>query len=258
MPISLYLNPENMDADFFSKYLFGFFLFTLLLSGNENCSAQSTEQESYNNSKLQESPIKKTDWEEQKGNYEYVKDGVKKKEEKKKEESPSDLNSDSPKDSDWKPNLDSNTARIILVSVVLAILVLLIVLLLRRSNWVFNKKVNENNLLISQLEENLPESDIEPHLQKALNEKDYRLAFRLYFLLLIQQLSLHHQVKWRREKTNGEYLVECRSKKYYESFSLLTFAFDRVWYGDYSISEKEFSEYQRQFQSILHQLKQPQ
>lgn len=134
---------------------------------------------------------------------------------------------------------------------------MVIVLLLRKSNWIFNKKVNDKNLLIARLEENLPESDIDPHLTKAIHEKDFRLAFRLYYLLLIQQLALQKQVVWRKEKTNGEYLIECSTKDYYESFAKLTLAFDQVWYGEYTLSKILFDDYQNEFKSILNQIKQP-
>lgn len=247
-----------MGVSFFRKYFTAVFILSFLISSERNCLAQNSEQEKYDSTKYFGSLLKKSDWEAQKENYEYVKDGEKKKEKEKSDTTKLKEKSGNEKKSSWKPNLDSNTARIILVIVVIGILVLLMLIVMRRTNWIYNKKVNEKNLLISRLEENLPESDIDPHLQKALNEKDYRLAFRLYFLLLIQKLALHNQVKWRKEKTNGEYLIECSDKKYYSVFSLLTLAFDRVWYGDYPISEKEFSEYQQQFQSILHQLKQPQ
>ncbi len=208
--------------------------------------AQNPEQEKYDSSKLNSSELKKEDWSKQKDAYQYVDDEKpkpKKVEHKKIEE----------KKLNWNWNINTQVARTILICIVIGILILVIVLLLRKSNWVFNKKINDKNLLIARLEENLPESDIDPHLLKSINEKDYRLAFRLYFLLLIQKLALNNHVVWRKEKTNGEYLIECNSKKFYDTFAKLTLAFDQVWYGEYQLPKKLFEEYEADFKSILNQ-----
>ncbi|MEI7801575.1 MAG: hypothetical protein WCI97_02900 [Bacteroidota bacterium] len=214
--------------------------------------AENPEQAKYDSSKLHSSEIKQDDWNKQKDAYQYVDDEAKPK--KKKEELKEEKKSEPFK---WNFDIDTQVARTILICIVIGILILVIVLLLRKSNWVFNKKVNDKNLLIARLEENLPESDIDPHLLKSLNDKDYRLAFRLYFLLLIQKLALHNQVIWRKEKTNGEYLIECNSKKYYESFATLTLAFDQVWYGEYQLPKKLFDEYEVLFKSILNEINPP-
>ena len=215
--------------------------------------AENTEQAKYDSSTLKSSDLKKTDWEKQKENYQYVKEGEK----KKKIEKEDTLEKKEKDFSKWNFDIDTNVARTILISLVIGVLILAIVLFLRKSNWIFNKKVNDKNLLIARLEENLPESDIDPHLSKAINEKDFRLAFRLYYLLLIQQLTLQKQVVWRKEKTNGEYLIECCTKNYYESFSKLTLAFDQVWYGEYTLNKISFDDYQNEFKKVLHQIKQP-
>ncbi len=219
----------------------------------DSAHAGNPEQAKYDTSTLKSSYLKKEDWEKQQDIYQYVKEGEKEKKEEKKDTFDKKKNNSS----NWGFDIDTNVTRTILISLVIGVLILVIVLLLRKSNWIFNKKVNDKNLLIARLEENLPESDIAPHLSKAINEKDFRLAFRLYYLLLIQQLALQKQVVWRKEKTNGEYLIECSAKKYYESFAKLTLAFDQVWYGEYTLNKNAFGDYQNEFKSILHQIKQP-
>lgn len=225
----------------------------LLLISISSAHAENPEQAKYDSSILKSSDLKKTDWEKQKDNYQYVKE-----EEKKKKIEKEDTLDKKKKDvSNWNFDMNTIVARTVLISLVIGVLILVIVLLLRKSNWVFNKKVNDKNLLIARLEENLPESDIDPHLSKAIHEKDFRLAFRLYYLLLIQQLALQKQVVWRKEKTNGEYLIECSAKYYYESFAKLTLAFDQVWYGEYNLNKNSFDGYQNEFESILQQIQQP-
>lgn len=227
--------------------------FCLTVSYMDSAYAENPEQAKYDSSVLKSSDLKKSDWEKQKDIYQYVKEGEK----KKKVEKTDSLKNKNNDLFNWGFDIDTNVARTILISLVVGVLILVIVLLLRKSNWIFNKKVNDKNLLIARLEENLPESDIDPDLSKAINEKDFRLAFRLYYLLLIQQLALQKQVVWRKEKTNGEYLIECSANKYYESFAKLTLAFDQVWYGEYTLDKNSFDEYQSEFKSILNQIKQP-
>ncbi len=225
----------------------------LLFISINSVHAENPEQAKYDSSTIKSSDLNKEDWEKQKDNYQYVKEGEK----KKKIEKEDTLDKKKKDVSNWNFDMDTNVARTVLISLVIGVLILVIVLLLRKSNWIFNKKVNDKNFLIARLEENLPESDIDPHLSKAINEKDFRLAFRLYYLLLIQQLALQKHVAWRKEKTNGEYLIECSTKNYYESFAKLTLAFDQVWYGEYTLNKISFDDYQNEFKSILQQINQP-
>ena len=224
---------------------------SLIVCDIQSVQAQNPEQEKYDSSKLNPSELKREDWNKQKNAYQYVDD---EKPKPKKKDEPLKVEE---KKSKWNWDINTQVVRTILICIVVGILILVIILLLRKSNWVFNKKVNDKHLLIARLEENLPESDIDPHLSKSINEKDYRLAFRLYFLLLIQKLALNNHVVWRKEKTNGEYLIECNSKNFYDTFAKLTLAFDQVWYGEYQLPKHLFEEYQADFKSILNQLNSP-
>jgi hypothetical protein len=76
-----------------------------------------------------------------------------------------------------------------------------------------NPFTNENKELkiqvnIENIEEHLNLADISPYLYESLKNKNYKLAIRLYYLMIIQKLDLKEKIKWKKHKTNRNYLQE--------------------------------------------------
>jgi hypothetical protein len=90
------------------------------------------------------------------------------------------------------------------------------------------------------LEEKIHEADLDSLLKEALANKQYKHAVRIYYLICIKQLSDKNVIVWKKQKTNYEYLLELRSKSYYDLFFKLTRYYELVWYGDKSIDESEY------------------
>ncbi|HAP00559.1 MAG TPA: hypothetical protein DCQ93_01420 [Bacteroidetes bacterium] len=236
-----------------SKWFHIAFLFFLLFL-SEKIFADNTEQENYEQSQLDSSSLKEANWKNISKNYDYQKsEEEKKKEEEKKVENNSSEKEESKKSKPWI-DFNSTASKTVLISIVVISILTVVLILIRRSRWVFNKKVEDQKQLIQRLEENLPDNDLDPHIRQALKDGDYRLAFRLYYLLLIQKLIHRDHVKWKKEKTNGEYLIECLTRKYYTEFAGITLCFDQVWYGEYFISKSFFEEQEQHFKNIFHEI----
>ena len=142
--------------------------------------------------------------------------------------------------------------RFILFALLLGILGFLIYKLL--SNYLFtgNKKVREKkSYRIEDLEEHLEEIDLDAFLQQALKEQQYKLALRIYYLMIMKELAARKFIKWKKEKTNATYLTEMRQHEQYAPFKALTFHFEQVWYGDLSVQESLFTTLQPKFTSLL-------
>ena len=110
---------------------------------------------------------------------------------------------------------------------------------------------------LKEIETNLHKADVESFLEKALNEKKYRLAIRLYYLAIIKQLSVKSAIVWKKDKTNGHYLRELRSNKHpnLNEFRNVTRIFEYVWYSDMQFDGGQFQEVRIDFKNLLKAIK---
>ena len=93
---------------------------------------------------------------------------------------------------------------------------------------------------LTNMEENLPMADVETPLEKAIRMGEYKLATRMYFLLIIQRLAAKSIIKWRKDKTNREYLREVRKQTYLPQFMSAVLAYEKAWFGLGEITKEEF------------------
>jgi hypothetical protein len=154
-------------------------------------------------------------------------------------------------------NMDwASIGRFVLYGLAFAILVALIYRIVSGSWAISNRSLEKVDYeSLEEIEENLEKANINPMLQKAVAQKDYRLALRLYFLACIQRLAALHLIEWKRDKTNGHYLQEMRSHSYYGRFANLTRIYEYVWYSDHE--EQTEALYQKaapDFEQFLQQL----
>ena len=95
---------------------------------------------------------------------------------------------------------------------------------------------------------------MEGFIRQALAEKNYALAVRLYYLAILKELSLTNQIKWKKDKTNREYLREMSGKKLASPFRETTLIFERVWYGNEELTGEVFGTLEPKFKSILQEM----
>jgi hypothetical protein len=104
---------------------------------------------------------------------------------------------------------------------------------------------------LEKIEENLQEIELDPHIKKAIAQKQFALATRLYYLAIIKELSAKNIIVWKKDKTNRAYLFEMRDHKHLKNFKTMTGIYERVWYGDTPIDEPDFMTIQPAFQDLL-------
>jgi hypothetical protein len=121
----------------------------------------------------------------------------------------------------------------------------------------FTKKTDPNkiNIALDEIEENLDTASIDPHLYDAIKIKNYKLAIRLYYLMIIQKLSLKEKIIWKKYKTNHHYLHELNGKNEYPVFKKLTYIYEKSWFGENSISETEYDSLNKDFVNFLQNIK---
>lgn len=108
---------------------------------------------------------------------------------------------------------------------------------------------------LEKIEENLHDAELDPLIRQAINQKQYALAIRLYYLAIVKELSISNVIQWKKDKTNREYLREMRQSTLFEPFKSTTSIFEKVWYGDSALQESDFNILQPAFQDLLNRVR---
>jgi len=86
----------------------------------------------------------------------------------------------------------------------------------------------------------LEEEDIDQRLQHFLQAGDKRQATRYLYLKTLRLLSARNLIRRHADTTNQEYLRQLKDTPPEAAFRFLTGAYERVWYGDFVLSDASF------------------
>ena len=142
-----------------------------------------------------------------------------------------------------------------LASIVLILLIIFIIIKAQKDSSLRKLKSRNLGFSLEDIEENFHETDLEKALRLALEAEDYKVAVRIYYLIIIKTLSENAHIKWRKEKTNFDYVRELQLVQYRAYFSSITLSFERIWYGDSLIGEQEYNLLKPQFERFINKLK---
>ncbi len=145
--------------------------------------------------------------------------------------------------------------KFLLIGVGIGILIFLIVKMANGEN-IFSPKNNKikplaGTINLEQIEENLHEAELENHIRQATAAGDFALAVRLYYLAILKELSLKKLIKWKKDKTNGEYLRELAGSHLFATVQEATLIFERVWYGKMALQEGDFVQIEAKFKRAI-------
>jgi len=107
---------------------------------------------------------------------------------------------------------------------------------------------------LRNVEEELEESELERLLRESIEYKNYKLAVRLYFLMMLNKLSEKNWIQYKKQKTNFLYLREMKGRTEYQKFRELTYTFEYSWYGEVELDESIFFRLQSNYKTFLSQL----
>ncbi|UAM99354.1 hypothetical protein K8354_05950 [Polaribacter litorisediminis] len=114
-----------------------------------------------------------------------------------------------------------------------------------------SKKITETLIYEN---ENLHELHLEGLLKQALENKNFRLAIRYYYLTSLKILSNKEMISYHKDKTNSAYLSEIENRDIKNQFSYLSYVYAYVWYGEFTLDEASFIRAQHKYQSFLKSL----
>lgn len=100
-------------------------------------------------------------------------------------------------------------------------------------------------------EENIFELPYQRLLQKAYDEKNYRLVVRLLYLQTLKILSEKSLIKYQAGLTNSIYLSQLHNSKYYDLFFKITRYYEYVWYGEFPVEAAMFQKIEQDFKKLM-------
>lgn len=139
--------------------------------------------------------------------------------------------------------------------IILGIIIFVIWLLYKLNPGAIVFKSKEKpEVFFSEEEEIIRSKDIEKLIQKALQDKDYRLAVRYYYLLILKKLTQAELIEYEFDKTNSDYITEIASEAINFPFKKVTNIYDYIWYGNFSVTEIDYQKAQKTFKELEHKI----
>lgn len=130
------------------------------------------------------------------------------------------------------------------------------VLLNEGSSGLFSKrqhqKLNENGDITAK---NIENTNILSLINTAENNKDYRLAIRYYYLLVLKNLSLKNLIKIEDDKTNADYLEEISGQDFFKKFNYISYIYNYTWYGEFDVNTEQYNNAKANFTTLLTAIK---
>lgn len=120
-----------------------------------------------------------------------------------------------------------------------------------------NRKVNTAELLglsLEDIEENFQELALEDFIRNAIERKEFALAIRLYYLAVLKELAAQELIRWKKDKTNLDYIREMRPTNLGAPFREITRIFEWAWYGQQPVSEADFTLLEPKMKGFLQQV----
>ncbi len=117
-------------------------------------------------------------------------------------------------------------------------------------NFLFGKKNKKVHIKDEELHENIHEINFPESILQFEKSGDFRSAVRYQFLFILKKLSDKKLIIWNPEKTNKDYAAELKVPHLKNEFYNLSYIFDYVWYGEFSITEENYLKFKDQYQSF--------
>jgi len=148
--------------------------------------------------------------------------------------------------------IDSLMLNIIVYAIVAALIVCILFIVIRSIRLGGDRKVGVPPSADQAVAvENIQELEIDAMLRNALAAGNYRLAIRIYFLGLLKKLDSGGHIRWKKDKTNRDYLSELYlAKHYFEEVQRLTLDYEQVWYGEHDLTLQHYQDVITSFQAM--------
>lgn len=138
-------------------------------------------------------------------------------------------------------NLSDKILDIVLVVIFLVALYIVVRLFMNhRGRWFFEKKNETVAVTLSNVEEHIHEANFEALLSEAEQQGDTRQSVRLLYLWVLRSYTDNNIIRWNPDKTNIDYFSEIKDKILQKQFRYLSYLYNYIWYGGFSINDSEY------------------
>lgn len=138
------------------------------------------------------------------------------------------------------------------VLIIIAVIFIIVKLIMNKEGrWVFGKSANKSILKVDDIENNIHTTDFNTLILNAVNETNYRLAVRYYYLWLLKELTNYHLITYDVEKTNSDYLNEITNEQIKANFNYASYLYNYIWYGEFKVSKEDFEKVSRNFVQLI-------
>ncbi len=152
--------------------------------------------------------------------------------------------------------MDLGFLKYLMIGIAIALIVFILLKVFATEIFKSSKKNNKTTqYTLEDIESNLNEVGLKKLLIDAIESKDYKLAIRIYYLIILQNLNQKKLIKWHKEKTNAHYLREMRSHLNFKEFKFITTIFEHVWYGEtLEVSQQSFNSVELMFNDFINKI----
>ena len=114
------------------------------------------------------------------------------------------------------------------------------------------EKAETREALGEEIPEYATAADLFEMASELARQAEYRKAIRRAYIALLCDLDQRGKLRLGRSKTNRDYLDAMRSEqRTYPTFSVMTLAFERAWYGQARATEEEFHNFVSLYQEAI-------
>jgi len=124
----------------------------------------------------------------------------------------------------------------------------------KEGTWIFGKSSDKRIIPVTDIENNIYDTDFKALIADAEKENNHRLAIRYYYLWLLKTLSEEEIIDYDVEKTNSDYYLEIENKETKEDFSYTSYLYNYIWYGEFDIDDAQFEKAKKAFTQFLRTL----
>ncbi len=146
----------------------------------------------------------------------------------------------------------ANFVRIAVTLVLLAAASIGLVKLLRRLRRRKKKNGDVREVLGEELPDDATAADLLANARALARSGDFRSAIRRAYIAMLCELEQRGKVRLHRSKTNRDYLDELKPQQsLYPTFSIMTGAFEHIWYGQEPATESEYDDFLTLYQETV-------
>ncbi len=146
----------------------------------------------------------------------------------------------------------ANFVRIAVTLILLAAASIGVVKLLRRLRRRKKKDDKTREVLGEELPDDATAADLLANAKELARAGDFRSAIRRAYIAMLCDLEQRGKVRLHRSKTNRDYLDELKPQQsLYPTFSVMTGAFEHIWYGQEPATESEYNDFLTLYQETV-------